>query len=146
MGLISRVSSRTYRKMADKFKNKSKNELIDIILKLEQEKANLLSENKTYRLQIDELEDAVENSKNSKIDKPNGDSTNSRNSSTESSDLEKIKQTSLEKLKITKLEQEKIDISAKLAEQKKLTAKHLSDKVKLHKEIDDLKKKSYKIR
>merc|ERR1712066_379062 len=115
----------------------SKNELIDIILKLEQEKANLLSKNKTYRSQIDELEDTVENSKYSNIDKSNGDSNNSRNASTESSDLEKIKQTSLEKLKITKLEQEKTDISATLAEQKKLTAKHLSVKVKLHKEIDD---------
>ena len=100
--------------MADKFRNKSKNELIDIILKLEQEKANLLSENKTYRSQIDELEDAIDNSKKPKIEKLTVPSTSSRNNSTESSKHEKLKNTSLEKLKITKLEQEKQDITEKL--------------------------------
>ena len=132
-------------KMPDQFQNKTNKELIDLILKLEQEKNNLLSKNSTYRSQIDELEDAIDNSKKPKIEKPTVPSTSSRNNSTESSKHEKLKNTSLEKLKITKLEQEKQDFTEKLDKQKKLSDKYVSDKVKLCNQIDDLKKKVTKL-
>lgn len=57
-------------------------------------------------------------------------------------ELEKLKVTSLVSLKLERVEQEKSDTEQKLVETRRTSAKHLSEKVQLLKEIDDLKEKA----